>query len=418
MTDQKDDDRLDDFFSRVILGKGVITCYYRFLREFKEVLDRNNLQFFAHSGTMLGCVRHQGMIPWDDDLDFMMEEVFEDQLLAVIPELEQLGILLKTGSVDGLYQFYCKNKSICNLDVYLQIDLFIGRREVVNGDLVVHYKSLEFKKWFPKRYIRVQDLYPLKHYKFGPLQVLGISNYQPYFNASGFSLDEAIVARHMGFDKFLSEIEELKVEGLYPITRPEILTYRHEVELEDINANPKISGERSSKTTVLTYGTFDLFHVGHIRLLKRLRALGDRLVVGVSTDEFNALKGKSSFFSYEERVEILKACEYVDEVIPENSWDQKKSDIADHDVQIFGMGSDWQQKFDELNELCKVVYLERTEDISTTDIKKALSRVVTGDFEGLESSLSQALMIVRRLGDSIGASRIEGPGGRGLKIEG
>lgn len=120
---------------------------------------------------------------------------------------------------------------------------------------------------------------------------------------------------------------------------------------------------------VLTYGTFDLFHVGHVRLLQRLRALGTSLVVGLSTDEFNAGKGKQSVIPYEARKEVLQACRYVDKVIPENSWDQKASDIHRENASIFAMGDDWAGRFDELAAFCEVVYLPRTRDISTTDIK-------------------------------------------------
>jgi len=125
--------------------------------------------------------------------------------------------------------------------------------------------------------------------------------------------------------------------------------------------------------TVLTYGTFDLFHVGHVRLLKRLRAIGDRLVVGCSSDEFNNSKGKKSIFSYEERAEILNSCKYVDLVFPEHTWEQKATDIQFHQVSIFAMGDDWSGKFDHLSSLTEVYYLPRTEGISTTDIKSILS---------------------------------------------
>jgi len=118
--------------------------------------------------------------------------------------------------------------------------------------------------------------------------------------------------------------------------------------------------------TVLTYGTFDLFHLGHVRLLRRLAALGDRLIVGCSTDEFNRGKGKKSVMSFEHRLEILEACRYVDKVIPERDWDQKIIDIQREKVDVFGMGHDWEGKFDYLKEYCEVVYLTRTKDISTT----------------------------------------------------
>lgn len=124
--------------------------------------------------------------------------------------------------------------------------------------------------------------------------------------------------------------------------------------------------------TVITYGTFDLFHVGHVNILKRARALGDRLIVAVSTDEFNQDKGKMTLVPYEQRVAILEACRYVDLVIPEATWDQKRQDIVEHQVDTFVMGNDWQNNFDDLNDLCQVVYLDRTKDISSTAIKQAV----------------------------------------------
>ena len=131
----------------------------------------------------------------------------------------------------------------------------------------------------------------------------------------------------------------------------------------------------ASQTRVLTYGTFDMFHVGHVRLLKRARALGDELIVALSTDEFNRQKHKSALFSYEERKEILEACKYVDCVIPESRWDQKQSDVIDNDVDIVVMGSDWEGDvhFENLKGLCKVVYLPRTQNISTSSLKYELS---------------------------------------------
>ena len=121
---------------------------------------------------------------------------------------------------------------------------------------------------------------------------------------------------------------------------------------------------------VITYGTFDLLHYGHINLLKRAKDLGDYLIVAVSTDEFNALKGKKSYFSYQERVYMLESIKYVDEIIPEDNWKQKIDDIKKYDVDTFVMGNDWEGKFDYLNEYCNVVYLERTPEISTTQIKQ------------------------------------------------
>jgi glycerol-3-phosphate cytidylyltransferase len=125
-------------------------------------------------------------------------------------------------------------------------------------------------------------------------------------------------------------------------------------------------------TTVLTYGTFDLFHIGHLNLINRLTELGDRLIIAVSTDEFNAGKGKTSVVSYEDRARIIGSIKGVDLVIPETSWEQKRSDIVEHGVDVFAIGEDWAGKFDDLKELCEVVYLPRTDGISSTEIKQML----------------------------------------------
>ncbi|WP_096437123.1 glycerol-3-phosphate cytidylyltransferase [Alteribacter populi] len=126
---------------------------------------------------------------------------------------------------------------------------------------------------------------------------------------------------------------------------------------------------------VITYGTFDLLHWGHINLLKRAKNLGDYLIVAISTDEFNAIKDKKAYHSYEHRKFILEAIQYVDEVIPEDNWDQKVHDVKNHNIDLFVMGDDWEGKFDFLKKECEVVYLPRTEGISTTKIKEELMLV-------------------------------------------
>ena len=126
---------------------------------------------------------------------------------------------------------------------------------------------------------------------------------------------------------------------------------------------------------VITYGTFDLLHYGHINLLRRAKALGDYLIVAVSTDEFNwNEKQKKCYFSYEERKSLLEAVRYVDLVIPEESWEQKISDVKEFKIDTFVIGDDWEGKFDFLKEYCDVVYLPRTPEISTTQIKKDLGK--------------------------------------------
>lgn len=133
---------------------------------------------------------------------------------------------------------------------------------------------------------------------------------------------------------------------------------------------------RSGIRRVLTYGTYDLLHYGHIRLLKRAAALGDYLIVALSTDEFNADKGKKSFYPYETRKEMLEAVRYVDLVIPENTWEQKVQDVLDYKVDVVVMGGDWEgdPRFEILRDYCEVVYLDRTDGISTTDVKQRLKK--------------------------------------------
>lgn len=125
---------------------------------------------------------------------------------------------------------------------------------------------------------------------------------------------------------------------------------------------------------VLTYGTFDMFHIGHLNLLNRLKSLGDKLIVAVSTDEFNSIKGKKTLIPFEQRALIVQNIKCVDMVISEENWEQKIYDIKKYNVDIFAMGDDWKGKFDFLKDYCKVVYLPRTQNISTTELKKELNK--------------------------------------------
>ncbi|MDF2608474.1 MAG: glycerol-3-phosphate cytidylyltransferase [Bacillales bacterium] len=123
---------------------------------------------------------------------------------------------------------------------------------------------------------------------------------------------------------------------------------------------------------VITYGTFDLLHYGHINLLKRAKELGDYLIVALSTNEFNEIKGKKCYFPYEERKKLVESIRYVDLVIPEKKWEQKITDVQEFKIDIVVMGDDWKGEFDFLKEHCDVVYIERTPEVSTTKIKDEL----------------------------------------------
>jgi glycerol-3-phosphate cytidylyltransferase len=151
--------------------------------------------------------------------------------------------------------------------------------------------------------------------------------------------------------------------------------------------------------TIITYGTFDLFHVGHVRLLNRLNKLGDRLIVGLSTDEFNTQKGKKALITYEDRKEVLESIKCVDLVIPENSWEQKIEDIKKYDVQIFGIGDDWLGKFDYLGDYCEVIYLERTFGISSSSIKTLTSALTQDRLLDMRNAVDAISGILKSFGN-------------------
>ena len=124
---------------------------------------------------------------------------------------------------------------------------------------------------------------------------------------------------------------------------------------------------------VITYGTFDLFHFGHLEILRRAKELGDYLIVAISTDTFNDLKGKKCVYPFEHRRDIVNSIKFVDKVIPEENWEQKRIDIQTNKIDIFVMGDDWFGKFDNLKDICNVVYLKRTSGISTSELKSNIS---------------------------------------------
>ena len=150
------------------------------------------------------------------------------------------------------------------------------------------------------------------------------------------------------------------------------------------------------KRVVLTYGTFDLFHIGHLNLLTRLRSLGDELVVAVSTDEFNEIKGKKTIVGFEDRIEIIRSLKCVDLAIPEDNWEQKVGDIQRYGISVFGMGDDWRGRFDELKTHCEVVYLTRTEGISSTHLKKTLKVLDRSHINDLKRALDLITTIIER----------------------
>ncbi|TAM09082.1 MAG: glycerol-3-phosphate cytidylyltransferase [Nevskiaceae bacterium] len=151
-----------------------------------------------------------------------------------------------------------------------------------------------------------------------------------------------------------------------------------------------------TKGTIITYGTFDLLHVGHLNLLESLRAMGDRLIVGVSTDEFNQEKGKQTVIPFKDRSRLVGALHCVDQVIPERSWNQKRQDIAEFGASVLGMGSDWEGRFDDLQDCCEVIYLNRTKGISSTQLKSTLGALSDAKLGDLKKALEVVAEIVRQ----------------------
>lgn len=139
----------------------------------------------------------------------------------------------------------------------------------------------------------------------------------------------------------------------------------------------------SSKKIILTYGTFDMFHIGHLNLLRVLSEMGSKLIVGVSTDHFNSIKGKDTLVPYEQRASIVAGIRYVDDVFEESTWDQKRDDIVRLGAHVFAIGDDWAGKFDDLSDLCEVAYVPRTEGISTTGIKQFSRAMIRGELENV-----------------------------------
>ncbi len=148
---------------------------------------------------------------------------------------------------------------------------------------------------------------------------------------------------------------------------------------------------------VITYGTFDMFHIGHLELLKRVKTHAKELIVAISTDQFNEIKGKKTIIPFEQRAKIVEAIKYVDKVIPEKSWDQKIADIKKYDIDLFIMGDDWKGKFDFLKKYCDVIYLPRTQGISSRQLKNTLKNISSINIKELD----QALEILKRIKENL-----------------
>lgn len=285
---------------------------------------------FANSGTLLGLVRDKAPIAYDDDIDLAVifdvagPEQAAEAFFRLFDQLKSIGIDAQFASRGGAI---IKLPSIAGF----QVDLF----PAYGTDTDFHVYP------YAAGTLRRSDVWPLCTCAVSGLPIPAKAervleqNYGPGWRTPDPRFVFPWKLQNRKFSKLLAAIDK----------------------------------NRNRTKTVLTYGTFDLFHVGHVHLLRRLSELGDRLIVGCSTDEFNDIKGKKCIMPYADREIILRASRYVDDVIPERNWDQKIDDIIRLKADIFAMGDDWAGKFDELSAHCEVVYLPRTEGVSTTGLR-------------------------------------------------
>ncbi|MFA7241075.1 MAG: LicD family protein [Sulfuricellaceae bacterium] len=238
--DEKDKNEFGAFLEAIYIPLEIQRDFYIFIAIFTDWLDREGIQYFLHSGTALGAIRHQGFIPWDDDFDIMVPEKYEQQLISAIANLESYGIKLSEKHRDqGHYQFFFKHPKIKSTNErYYCFDIFIGKDEHVNGRKALHYKHPDFHKWFNDRYCYVEDVFPLRKIDFGPLHLWAMNDHTDYFARSNFRTDEATLRIHMIDQSWLEDkIRHFSAIGLYPIRDELILKYRPYFNLDYDNMN-------------------------------------------------------------------------------------------------------------------------------------------------------------------------------------
>jgi hypothetical protein len=222
---------IEDIIQPIVVSPKRRSIYYRFTHVMIELLERHGIRYFAHSGTMLGCIRHQGFIPWDDDVDVMIPEEDVPLLTELARTIQDFGIRQnlssKISSEQGLWQFMPFGTPITGgARGYMGFDVFVGEKvSLADGTPVYHYKSQDFRRWYKQRYVAVADVFPRKRYSFGPLSIWGMKDPTAYFSRSGFRQDEAVIGVHKGSrEKAEHIIETLKARGEYPIKDAKILS--------------------------------------------------------------------------------------------------------------------------------------------------------------------------------------------------
>ena len=400
------------------------------LQVFDGVCTRLGLHYYLFYGTLLGAIRHHGFIPWDDDADVVMPRADYERLLREGAKFLPKGYFLQWYGSEPDYRHpfakLRKDGTACIIPEHSHIRMHAGIFvDIFPLDEAPKSRIGQWLLWhIPYGFERLCAFsvarLPFKLRWMSPCQRL----WQRCFRASlwakwgnclacwlsgnsGSYVSTFITIRNglkraMDAKFDFEPARRIDFSGItlsIPANAERVLQNRYGDYLKPPSDENRIQTHASSgvisttqdyheflpllypefrgdkRRNVITYGTFDLFHIGHLRLLERAKELarGGKLIVGISTDEFNwNSKRKRCAIPYEHRARIVAALKCVDEVFPETCWEQKEEDIRRYGIELFIMGDDWQGKFDSLRKVCEVIYLERTQGISSTQIKDEL----------------------------------------------
>lgn len=238
-----EDNMIKKEVSKLVMKPQKRAVYYRFAHVVLKLLEKHEVEYFAHSGTLLGIARHNGFIPWDDDIDVMVPSSEEAKLSLFLEDIENYGIKLGTSKTieSGLVQLVPNSDIIFDkgYPYFMGFDIFIGVVEEIKGRNCFFYKHKDFRRWFKNNWMPYEEVYPLQSYQFGPLRMMGPRNYDTYFKNSGFDLNEAVIKVHKATKKTAEEVvENLKLSNQYPIKDREVLEMEapyDELQLHDLD---------------------------------------------------------------------------------------------------------------------------------------------------------------------------------------
>lgn len=311
------------------------------LIDLDKVLRKEKVPYWIQDGTLLGYYREKNFISHDLDADIGID--FKDFSPKTLDAIKSIGFEIK-----HMFGYPEDSFELSLTRFNTKIDIFFHYK---HNDVVYHC-AFDKNKRIDYRYkkFNIKEITFLNHKFFAPVDELNfiLQKYGDKWNVPDPKWNWAYSPKNHYNTGYLIDVDEQK--------------NKYENWLQT---------RKSFNKKVITYGTFDTFHYGHMELLRKAKQFGDYLIVGLSTDRFNDIKGKRSKFNYKQRYEWLKSISFVDEIIPETDWEQKELDILKHNVDIMVMGDDWVGKFDHLS--CRVVYLNRTPEISSTKIKTITS---------------------------------------------